>query len=196
MGESTLMVQAQHTASHLGSGSRGVDVLATPVMIGLMEDAARHLVDPLIEPGQMTVGVNLNITHLAATPIGMQVTARAELVAVDGRRLTFNVEAHDEQDKVGEGTHTRAHHQPGTLHGQGQRKSPSLVLNLELLNPNNSPECYRPGGIGFPACAIPEVIPLKLIVHFDCDLVSVLSPFPLSPHPYHSLSPIAYSLIQ
>jgi fluoroacetyl-CoA thioesterase len=107
VGESTLIVQAQHTASHLGSGSSGVDVLATPVMIGLMEDAARHLVDPLIEPGQMTVGVNLNITHLAATPIGMQVTARAELVAVDGHRLTFNVEAHDEQDKVGEGTHTR-----------------------------------------------------------------------------------------
>lgn len=106
--ESTLTVAAQHTASHLGSGSHGVDVLATPVMIGLMEDAARHLVDSRLEPGQMTVGVNLNITHLAPTPIGMRVTARAELTAVEGRRLTFTVEAHDDREKIGEGTHTRA----------------------------------------------------------------------------------------
>jgi fluoroacetyl-CoA thioesterase len=105
--ESTLVVQAQHTASHLGSGSPGVDVLATPVMIGLMEDAARHLVDSRLEPGHMTVGVNLNITHLAATPIGMQVTARAELTAIEGRRLTFKVEAYDEREKIGEGTHSR-----------------------------------------------------------------------------------------
>lgn len=108
VGESTLVVQAQHTASHLGSGSHGVDVLATPVMIGLMEDAARHLVDSRLEPGQMTVGANLNINHLAATPIGMRVTARAELTAVDGRWLTFKVEAHDDQEKIGDGTHTRA----------------------------------------------------------------------------------------
>ncbi len=106
--ESSLVVQAKHTASHLGTGSNGVDVLATPIMIGLMEDAARHLVDPQLDPGQMSVGVNLNITHLAATPIGMRVTARAELVAVAGRWLTFKVEAHDEKEKVGEGTHTRA----------------------------------------------------------------------------------------
>jgi fluoroacetyl-CoA thioesterase len=108
VGESTLLVQAKHTASHLGSGSSGVDVLATPIMIGLMEDAARHLADPRLEPGQMTVGVNLNVTHLAATPIGMQVTARAELIEVAGRWLTFKVEAYDEKDKIGEGTHTRA----------------------------------------------------------------------------------------
>jgi fluoroacetyl-CoA thioesterase len=106
--ESSLVVQAKHTASHLGGGSGGVDVLATPIMIGLMEDAARRLVDPRLEPGQMSVGVNLNVTHLAATPVGMQVTARAELLAADGRWLTFKVEAHDEKEKVGEGTHTRA----------------------------------------------------------------------------------------
>lgn len=106
--ESTLVVQAQHTASHLGSGSPGVDVLATPVMIGLMEDAARHLVDSRLEPGHMTVGVNLNITHLAPTPIGMQVTAKAELTGIEGRRLTFKVEAYDEREKIGEGTHSRA----------------------------------------------------------------------------------------
>jgi predicted thioesterase len=103
--ESTLIVQPKYTAGHLGSG--GVDVLATPIMIGLMEDAARRAVDPLLPPGQMSVGVNLNVTHLAATPVGMRVTARAELTAVDGRRLTFKVEAHDDKEKIGDGTHTR-----------------------------------------------------------------------------------------
>jgi fluoroacetyl-CoA thioesterase len=108
VGESTMTVQTKYTASHLGSGSGGVDVLATPIMIGLMEDAARKIVDPRLEPGLMSVGVNLNITHLAPTPVGMQVTARAELVEVEGRRLTFKVEALDDKGKIGEGTHTRA----------------------------------------------------------------------------------------
>lgn len=106
VGEATLVVQATHTASHLGSG--GVEVLATPVMIALMEEAARTSVDPKLEPGQMSVGVNLNVSHLAATPIGMAVTSRAELLGVDGRKLTFKVEAYDEKEKIGEGTHTRA----------------------------------------------------------------------------------------
>jgi fluoroacetyl-CoA thioesterase len=108
VGESIMLVQTKHTASHLGSGSGGVDVLATPIMIGLMEDAARRLVDPLLDPGQMTVGVNLNITHLAPTPVGRQVTARAELISVEGRWLTFNVEAQDDKGKIGTGTHTRS----------------------------------------------------------------------------------------
>jgi predicted thioesterase len=77
-------------------------------MIALMEDAARTLVDSKLDPGQMSVGVNLNVTHLAATPLGMRVTARAKLLAVDGRKLNFEVEAHDEREKIGEGTHTRA----------------------------------------------------------------------------------------
>jgi fluoroacetyl-CoA thioesterase len=106
MGESSLKVGRIHTARHLGSG--GVEVLATPVMIALMEDAARSAVDGKLDEGQMSVGVNLQVSHLAATPVGMWVTARAELVAVDGRRLTFQVEAHDDGEKIGEGTHTRA----------------------------------------------------------------------------------------
>lgn len=106
IGEVTLVVATTHTASHLGSG--GVDVLATPILIALMEDAARTLVDPKLDPGQMSVRVNLNVTHLAATPLGMRVTARAKLLSVDGRNLTFEVEAHDEREKIGEGTHTRA----------------------------------------------------------------------------------------
>jgi fluoroacetyl-CoA thioesterase len=106
VGEAALMVGETHTASHLGSG--GVDVLATPVMVALMEDAARSSVDSMLDQGQISVGVNLNISHLAATPVGMRVTAHAELVAVEGRRLTFKVEAHDEREKIGEGTHIRA----------------------------------------------------------------------------------------
>jgi fluoroacetyl-CoA thioesterase len=73
-----------------------------------MEEAARSSVDSKLDQGQMSVGVNLNVSHLAATPVGMRVSARAELVAVDGRRLTFKVEAYDEKEKIGEGTHTRA----------------------------------------------------------------------------------------
>jgi excisionase family DNA binding protein len=106
VGKSELLVEETHTASHLGSG--GVEVLATPVMVALMEDAARSSVDSKLEQGQISVGVNLNVSHLAATPVGMRVTARAELAAVEGRRLTFTVEAHDEREKIGEGTHIRA----------------------------------------------------------------------------------------
>src|SRR5512136_2795284 len=106
VGEATLVVEEKHTARHLGSG--GVNVLATPIMIALMEEAGRHAVEPLLEPGHLTVGASLDVKHLAPTPLGMQVTARAELLAVDGRLLTFRVEARDEREKVGEGTHVRA----------------------------------------------------------------------------------------
>ncbi len=104
--EEELVVAEQHTAAHLGSG--GIKVLATPVMVALMEVAARNMVDPRLEPGFMTVGTGLVIKHLAATPLGMRVRARAELVRVQGHRLEFKVEVFDEREKVGEGTHTRA----------------------------------------------------------------------------------------
>jgi fluoroacetyl-CoA thioesterase len=104
--EEILVVEEKHTAVHLGSG--GVHVLATPIMVALMEAAARNLVDPKLEPGHMSVGTSLNIKHLAATPLGMRVTARAELASVEGRKLTFKVEAFDEREKIGEGAHTRA----------------------------------------------------------------------------------------
>jgi fluoroacetyl-CoA thioesterase len=106
VGEATLVVEEKHTAYHLGSG--GVNVLATPIMIALMEEAGRNAMEYLLEPGQLTVGAALDVKHLAPTPMGMKVTARAELLAVDGRMLTFHVEAHDEREKVGEGTHIRA----------------------------------------------------------------------------------------
>jgi len=104
--EEEMVVEERHTAAHLGSS--GLKVLATPVMVALMEGAARNMVDPKLEPGHMTVGTVLNIKHLAATPVGMRVRARAELVRVEGRWLHFKVEVFDAREKVGEGTHTRA----------------------------------------------------------------------------------------
>jgi fluoroacetyl-CoA thioesterase len=105
-GEKSLTVEPRHTARHLGSG--GVDVFATPSMVALMEEAALGAVDPLLPEGQLTVGYSLDVRHLAPTPLGMTVTARAELLAVDGRMLSFRVEAFDEREKIGEGTHVRA----------------------------------------------------------------------------------------
>ncbi|HDN79629.1 MAG TPA: thioesterase [Chloroflexi bacterium] len=93
------------TASHLGSGN--VEVLATPAMSALMEQAAVRVVDPLLPEGQKTVGVAVEVKHLAPTPVGMEVRAAAELIEVDGRKLLFRVEAHDEKEKVGEGLHRR-----------------------------------------------------------------------------------------
>lgn len=105
-GERSLIVEKRHTAAHLGSG--GVPVYATPMMVLAMEEAALSAVDPRLEPGQATVGYHLDVKHLAATPQGMRVTARAELLAVDGKMLSFKVEAFDEKEKIGEGTHIRA----------------------------------------------------------------------------------------
>ncbi len=104
--EKRLVVEERHSAGHLGSGS--VAVYATPMMILHMEEAALAAVDPLLEPGKATVGVHLDVRHLAPTPVGMEVRVRAELVAVEGKMLTFKVEAFDAVEKVGEGTHVRA----------------------------------------------------------------------------------------
>lgn len=105
-GEATQVVGDEHTAAALGAG--GVRVFATPLMINLMENAAWRAVQPGLEPGETTVGSLVNIRHLAATPVGATVTATAELVEVDGRRLVFRVEARDDKQLIGEGTHERA----------------------------------------------------------------------------------------
>jgi len=104
-GEARLVVEPQHTATHKGSGS--VDVLATPEMVCLMEQAAVAAVDHLLPDGDRTVGTHLDVSHLAPTPVGMEVVAGAELIAVEGRKLTFRVEVRDERDLVGEGIHRR-----------------------------------------------------------------------------------------
>lgn len=105
-GEATTTVTLENTASAVGSG--GVDVFGTPMMIGLMEMAALHAVQPHLAPGETTVGTLINVRHLAATPLGMKVRATARLTEVQGRRLVFTVEAYDEVEKIGEGVHERA----------------------------------------------------------------------------------------
>lgn len=104
-GTSSLVVAEKDTAAYFGAG--GVHVLGTPIMIGLMENAAYSAVQPLLPAGQSSVGTRIDIRHLAATPIGMRVTATAELIDVEGRRLVFRIEARDERELIGEGQHER-----------------------------------------------------------------------------------------
>ena len=101
----TEVVTDKSIASFWGSG--GLDVYATPSMIALMEMAAFSAVNSFLPPGWSTVGTELNIRHIAATPRGMKVSARAELISVSNRALSFKVEAFDETGKIGEGTHGR-----------------------------------------------------------------------------------------
>lgn len=103
--ELELVVEQQHTAMAFGSG--GVKVLATPMMIGLMEKAALTAVDTHLGECFSTVGTIINVKHLSATPVGMKVKAAAELISIEGKRLTFKVTAYDEKDKIGEGIHER-----------------------------------------------------------------------------------------
>ncbi len=105
IGQIEMVVREENTAQHLGSGN--VAVLATPEMVRLMEKAAVAAVDHLLPDGYRTVGVAVNVRHLAVTPVGMRVRAQAELTAVEGRRLTFRVEAFDEVERIGEGEHRR-----------------------------------------------------------------------------------------
>jgi len=104
-GSIEIIVGEQHTAPHIGSGR--VHVLATPVMVNLMEAAALQAVEGLLPPGHQTVGIHLDITHVAATPVGMRVRAYAELTRVEKRTLTFCVHAEDQKERIGEGTHER-----------------------------------------------------------------------------------------
>ena len=105
-GRAQLTVTDSETAAHVGSG--GVEVLATPAMVRLMEAAAVNAVDHLLPEGMRSVGTYLEVRHVAPTPVGMRVTARAELVDVRGRTLTFRVVALDDREQVGEGSHRRA----------------------------------------------------------------------------------------
>lgn len=100
-----ILVGTRDTAHHVGSGK--IKVLATPVMVMLLEEAALNSVEGLLAPGYQTVGTHLDVSHIAATPVGMRVTAHAELTEVDGRKLTFRVWAEDEAERIGGGTHQR-----------------------------------------------------------------------------------------
>ena len=105
-GEQVRLVTTENAISFLGT--EGARVLSTPNMIQLMEWTCRETIFPLLESGYDTVGTHVNVAHLAAAPIGMTVTFTAEVIAVNGARITFRVEARDEKEKVGEGTHERA----------------------------------------------------------------------------------------
>ncbi len=104
-GAATLLVGQEHTAPHVGSGK--IAVLATPVMVNLMEAAALDAVESRLPEGYQTLGIRLEVSHIAATPIGMRVWAAAELIRLEGRRLVFRVSARDEKELIGEGTHER-----------------------------------------------------------------------------------------
>jgi len=99
------IVTADRTAEVLGNS--GVTVLATPFLIGLLEQAAVAVIHPHLPPGASTVGTMVEMKHLAATPVGMNVRARATLLETDGRRYLFEVEAWDETEKIAEGRHER-----------------------------------------------------------------------------------------
>ncbi len=88
-------------------GNRGVHVFATPFVVAMLEDVANAVLKPHLPPGAGTVGTLVEMKHLAATPVGMKVRARATLVETDGKRFLFAVEAWDEKDKIAEGRHER-----------------------------------------------------------------------------------------
>jgi predicted thioesterase len=104
-GEAFLTVGEEHTASRVGSGA--IHVLATPVMINLIEAAALAAVEQLLPPGHQSLGTVLHVRHIAATPVGMRVTAFATVEKIEGRTITFKVEARDERELIGDGTHER-----------------------------------------------------------------------------------------
>ena len=102
-GRAEIVVEGRNTAKSMGSGS--LDVLATPALVAIMEEAAVNALE--LDEGESTVGTALDIKHLAATPVGMKVWAEAELVEIDRRRLVFEVNAYDEVEKIGSGRHER-----------------------------------------------------------------------------------------
>jgi predicted thioesterase len=104
-GTAEMIVGTRDTAPRVGSGK--IAVLATPVMISLIEEAALAALEPALPEGMQSLGTHLDVSHVAATPTGMKVTATARISAVDGRSVTFDVHVADEVETIGEGTHTR-----------------------------------------------------------------------------------------
>jgi fluoroacetyl-CoA thioesterase len=104
-GTAELVVAAEHTAPFVGSGR--IAVLATPVMINLIEAAALAAVEHLLPAGHQSLGIHLDVSHTAATPVGLRVTASAEVLRLEGRTVTFRVEARDPFEAIGGGTHQR-----------------------------------------------------------------------------------------
>ena len=104
-GSAELVIGEEHTAPSIGSGK--VRVLATPVMINLFEAASLKAIEHLLPAGYQSLGTHLDVRHIAATPVGMKVVASATVTRVDGRTVTFRVEAKDEKELIGDGIHER-----------------------------------------------------------------------------------------
>jgi len=104
-GRAELVVGEEHTAPRVGSGR--VHVLATPVMINLIEAAALKAAEHLLPPGYQSLGTRLDIKHYAATPVGMKIRATAEVTKIENRTIFFRVFAEDEKEPIGDGTHDR-----------------------------------------------------------------------------------------
>ena len=104
-GTAQIIVANEHTAPFVGSGR--IAVLATPVMINVIEAAALEAIEHLLPEGHQSLGTHLDVSHIAATPVGLRVTATAEVVKVEGRTITLRVEARDEVEVIGNGTHQR-----------------------------------------------------------------------------------------
>ena len=104
-GQKETIVTKQNTAAGIGSGS--LEVFSTPIMILLMEESCFMSVSDKLDEGFTTVGISVDVKHLSATPLGMKVEINSELIKIDGRALTFKVEAYDEKGLIGEGIHER-----------------------------------------------------------------------------------------
>lgn len=104
-GQKETIVTKQNTAAGIGSGS--LEVFSTPIMILLMEESCFMSVSDKLDEGFTTVGISVDVRHLSATPLGMKVEIKSELIKIDGRDLTFKVEAYDEKGLIGEGIHER-----------------------------------------------------------------------------------------
>jgi fluoroacetyl-CoA thioesterase len=104
-GTAEIVVGPEHTAPFVGSGR--IAVLATPVMINVIEAAALAAVEHLLPAGHQSLGIKLDVSHVAATPVGLRVTATAEVTHIEGRTISFRVEARDEFEPIGGGTHQR-----------------------------------------------------------------------------------------
>jgi fluoroacetyl-CoA thioesterase len=104
-GDQTMLVTDDVTAVAMGSGS--LPVFSTPSMIALMESAAVAAIDSMLPEGQSSVGIEVNVRHLSATPVGEEIIASAIVTQIDGKRITFEVRAWDGKELIGEGTHVR-----------------------------------------------------------------------------------------
>jgi predicted thioesterase len=89
------------------AGNKGVDVLSTPMLLQLVEEAAMACISPLLEPDEITLGTHVDISHIAATPVGLIVRTEVEILKVEGRRVEYAFTAFDEREKIAEGTHER-----------------------------------------------------------------------------------------